>query len=218
MGNNNIENTIEFLKNQYNRSKYYRDNKEEKDYRLEHSLRVMNIGIEIAQNEDMDVESLALGCILHDISYMNGFNSEEDWLDHGRNSAIIARPYLESLELEEEKINEICYGIAIHVDDKAHCEGEKTLLALSIADCDNIDRFDAYKIYDNLQNIKFNEMVFDEKREYINKKLESFKKYIDMELSTKTATKLWKDKIGFQIEFFRRLENQIDKSSTCSVL
>jgi hypothetical protein len=30
-----------------------------------------------------------------------------------------ARPFLETLGLAEERINDICYGIAIHVDDKA---------------------------------------------------------------------------------------------------
>ena len=36
-------------------------------------------------------------------------------------------------------------GIAIHVDDEADFEGERTALALTIGDCDNIDRFDTYR-------------------------------------------------------------------------
>lgn len=213
MNNNNIEKTIKFLRDQYNKSKYYMEHKDQKDYRFEHSLRVTNIGIEIAQNENLDVETLAIGCILHDVSYMNDFNSEEDWLNHGRNSAIIARSYLESLGLPEEKISEICYGIAIHVDDKSDFRGDRTPVALSIGDSDNIDRFDTYRIYETLQNIKFDKMELEEKLEYVKSVLEKLNKYMDIQLTTNTATNLWRDKVGFQIVFFKRLEKQLKDSN-----
>lgn len=213
MNNNNIEKTIEFLREQYNKNKYYREHKDQKDYRFEHSLRVTNIGIEIAQNENFDVEVLAIGCILHDVSYMNDFNSEEDWLNHGRNSAIIARKYLESLGLSEEKISEICYGIAIHVDDKSDFGGDRTPVALSIGDSDNIDRFDTYRIYETLQSIEFSKMELKEKLKYVNSVLEKLNKYIDMQLATNTAINMWRDKVGFQIAFFKRLEKQLKDSN-----
>lgn len=217
MGNENINKTIEFLKEQYEKSEYYKSNKIDKDYRLEHTLRVTNIGIEIAKKENLDVEALALGCILHDVSYMNDFNSEEDWLDHGRSSAQIARPYLESLGLTQGKIDEICYGIAIHVDDKADFEGERTPLAISVGDADNIDRFDPYRIYETLQHVKFNEKELHEKIEYVERNLEKLNKYMNMELGTGTAKIMWKDKIGFQILFFRRLEKQLKNGNHVSM-
>ena len=217
MENQNINKTIEFLKDQYEKSEYYKSNKIDKDYRLEHTLRVTNIGIEIAKKENLDVEALALGCILHDVSYMNNFNSEEDWLNHGRSSAQIARPYLEALGLAQGKIDEICYGIAIHVDDKADFEGERTPLAISIGDADNIDRFDSYRVYETLQHVKFNEKELHEKIEYVERNLEKLNKYMNMELGTGTAKIMWKDKIGFQILFFRRLEKQLKNGSHVSM-
>lgn len=103
--NDSIEKSIKFLSDQYDKNVSYINNKGAKDYRVEHSIRVANIGIEIAKKENLDVEVLVLGCILHDVSYMNEFKSEDDWLDHGRNAAIIARTYFESLGLHKEKID-----------------------------------------------------------------------------------------------------------------
>ena len=45
----------------------------------------------------------------------------------------------------------MCYGIAIHIDDEADFEYERTPLAMSVGDADNIDRYDAYlRLYESL--------------------------------------------------------------------
>lgn len=211
--NTNIEKAIEFLKEQFEKSEYMSKNEKSKQYRIEHTLRVANIGREIALKEGLDEEALVLGCILHDISYMSDFKSEEDWADHGRNAAKIARPFLESLGLKSEKIDEICFGIAIHVDDRADFQGERTPLAVSIGDCDNIDRFDVYRIYENLQSAAFSNMSHQERSDYVNRVLTKLDKYLNMKMGTVTATNMWVDKINFQIMFFERLKSQLD----CSV-
>lgn len=92
--NANIEKTINFLKEQFDKSSYMINNPKEKRYRFEHTIRVANIGKEIAGKEGLNEEALILGCLLHDIGYVNKFNSEEDWINHGRNAAKIARPFL----------------------------------------------------------------------------------------------------------------------------
>ena len=109
--------------------------------------------------------------MLHDISYIKGFKSEEERKGHGRESAKIARPFLETLDISESKIDEICYGIAIHVDDIADFEGERTPFALSVSDAHNIDRFDVYRIYENLQFSNFSSMKHTEQLAFVNKKL-----------------------------------------------
>jgi uncharacterized protein len=178
-----------------------------KRYRYEHSLRVASIGRRIASAECLDAEGLALGCILHDVGT---FDSFENPREHGRLSAKIARKFLHTLNLPEDKIEEICYGIAIHVDDKADFEGVRTVLNESISDCDNIDRFDAYRIYDNLLYLKLHEMALDEQLAYVNKIIPKLKGYSEQKLASKTATDMWYDRVVFQIEFFERLKVQLE--------
>jgi uncharacterized protein len=212
--NANITKAIEFLKEQFEKSDYMSRNERSKHYRIEHTMRVASIGKEIAIQEGLDEEALVLGCILHDISYMQEFSSDEDRLNHGRNAAKIARPFLESLQLNVEQIDEICFGIAIHVDDKADFAGERSPLAVSIGDCDNIDRFDVYRVYENMQNVSFGDMAYHEQLDYVNKVLNKLNKYLNMEMATKTATHMWVDKIAFQIQFYERLKSQLE----CSVI
>lgn len=178
----------------------------EKRYRYEHSLRVAAVGRKIAVSEDLDKEALALGCILHDVGT---FDCRDNPKEHGRVSAKIARKFLRTLDLSKEKVEEICYGIAIHVDDKADFHGEKTVLNESISDSDNIDRFDSYRIYDTLRYLRFHEMTVDEQLDYLNKVIPKLKGYTKQEFATKTATTMWTDNVEFQIQFYERLKYQL---------
>lgn len=214
----NVERTLEFVKEQFLKSEYFKNHEEDREYRFRHTLRVANIGSEIAKKENLDIEGLTIACLLHDISYINEFQSDEDWIGHGRNAAKIAREFLEKLDICKEKIEEICYGIAIHVDDKADFEGERTPFALSVGDADNIDRFDVYRIYENLQTCNFSGMKHAEKLEFVNKKLENLNKYLDMPFGTKTATELWKARVLYQLDFFSRLKEQLDNGDKVNVL
>jgi uncharacterized protein len=184
----------------------------DKKYRLEHTMRVTNIGKEIARGEGFEEETLIIGCLLHDLSYVDTFDSEDDWLNHGRTAAKMARPFLETLNLRQDQIDAICYGIAIHVDDQADFPGERSPLALSIGDCDNIDRFDVYRIHETLKNKSFTDLPYEEQAEYVGNVLDRLNKYKDMEFATKTGTQLWKDRIAFQMEFFERLQAQLKAS------
>lgn len=207
-----IEQTEEFLKAKFEQSAYFAEHKEDKEYRLEHSYRVANIGKQIAKAEGLDEEGLIIACLLHDVGYCEIFDEEEDWQGHGRKSAKIARPFLEKLGLEQSRIDEICYGIAIHVDGEAGFEGERTPFALSVNAADKIDRFDAYRIYESLQYIKFSSKSLVEKKEIIKLKIENLEKNKELELGTKTAKEMWISRLVFQLEFFRKLEKQLESS------
>lgn len=204
-----VERTEQFLKQAFQNSAYFAAHPSEMDYRLEHSYRVANIAKKIAQREGMDAEGMVIAGLLHDVAYCEGFEEENGWLDHGRKSAQIARPFLVNLGLSDELVQEICYGIAIHVDDKADFPGEKTAFAETIGDADNIDRYDAYRIYEGLQYTKFSELSLEEKTEQVNETLAKLEKYEHLELGTKTATEMWKEKIEFQKEFYQRLYEQM---------
>lgn len=208
--NNNVEKTLNFIKDEFSKSEYFNEHEEDREYRFRHTLRVANIGMEIAKKESFDVEELTIGCLLHDISYIKEFKTHEDWKGHGREASKIAREFLEELDIPKEKIEEICYGIAIHVDDEADFQGERTALALSIGDADNIDRFDVYRIYSNLQSINFSSMKHEEQLEVVNKKLEALNKYLELPFGTKTATELWKARLLYQIDFFSKLKQQLE--------
>ena len=137
----------------------------------------------------------------------------EDWKNHGRRSAAIARPFLKSLNLPENAINNICYGIAIHVDDQADFVWERTPFCDTVGDADNIDRFDAYRIYESLQYLKFSEMSLDEKQETVKSTIQKLIKYKDMKLATETATNLWNERITYYLSFYEKLSAQLNASS-----
>ena len=207
-----ISKTEAFLKQKFDEGKYFAEHEAEKAYRLEHSFRVANIGRQIAAKEGMDETEMVIACLLHDVSYCEDFD-DNGWKDHGRNAAKIARPFLEELGLPEDRINDMCYGIAIHVDDEADFEGERTPFALTVGDADNIDRFDAYRIYETLNYDRFLEKSLQEKAELVESRLEKLNKALDMEMGTKTAEAIWKERLGFYIEFYEKLLSQL-KSST----
>ena len=200
-----ITKTENFLKQKFDDSAYFKSHPDEKAYRLEHSYRVANIGREIAEREGFDVTEMVMACLLHDVSYCEDFD-DDCWKDHGRNAAKIARPFLLELGLPQDRVNDMCYGIAIHVDDEADFEGERTPFALTIGDADNIDRFDAYRIHEMLVHDKFLEKSFEEKTELVNTRIEKLKKAMQMELGTKTAEEIWADRIEYYIGFYEKLQ------------
>lgn len=208
-----IKKTEDFLKEKFRNSEYLNNNPSAKAYRLEHSYRVANIGKVIAERESFDVTEMIIACLLHDVAYCEEFKTQEDWLNHGRKSAQTARPFLEGLGLTKDRINDICFGIAIHVDDKADFEGISTPFAQSVGDADNIDRFDAYRIYEGLQYNKFSEMSLEDKKNKVSDTLNKLKKYREMQLGTATATVIWKERIDFFYAFYKKLEDQLLNSS-----
>lgn len=208
-----IKRTEAFLKETFAASTYLQSNPTDRDYRLEHSYRVANIAKAIAEAEGFDVTYAVIAGLLHDISYCEEMVTREDRLNHGRRSAAIARPFLESLGLSADTVNEICYGIAIHVDDKADFQWERTAFCETVGDADNIDRFDAYRIYESLQFIRFSEMPLAEKHDHVNGIIDKLTGYKELKLGTKTAKKLWNERLDYQLGFYAKLKAQLDNST-----
>ena len=208
-----IQKTEDFLKNTFAESSYLQANPAERDYRLEHSYRVANIAKRIAEAEGFDVTCAVMAGLLHDIAYCEEMETREDRMNHGRRSAAISRPFLKSLDLPDKTVNEICYGIAIHVDDQADFEWERTPFCETVGDADNIDRFDAYRIYETLQYIQFSDMSLDEKKEKVAATIERLNRYKDMKLGTVTAKELWIQRLDYYIGFYEKLRAQLENSS-----
>ncbi len=212
-----IEKTEEFLKAKLSESLYFQKKPASGEYRLQHSYRVANIGKMIAEKEGFDVTDTVIACLLHDVAYCNDFATDEEHAEHGRVGAKITRAFLEELGLSEDRIQDICYGIAIHVDDKADFEGERTPLALTVGDADNIDHFDAYRLYEDLSRINYKELKYDEKLSLVEETLIRLHKYLKMEFGTKTATEIWKEKVTFYISFYEKLKEQLNNSLEINV-
>ncbi len=198
----------EFLKLKYDSGVYLNAHPKEKLYRTEHSYRAANIGRKIAAAEGFDETEAVVACLLHDVSYCEEFG-EDGWKNHGRRSAAIARPFLTGLGFAEDRVNDICYGIAIHVDDVADFPGDRTTFALSVGDADNIDRFDVYRIHETLVHDGFLDMSPAEKAEYVAARLGKLRKLTDLPMATAAARKMWKSRIAFYIEFYEKLDGQL---------
>ena len=207
-----ISKTLRFVKAAFEECPYFAENPADGAYRLEHTLRVAHIGAEVARRERLDGESLVLACLLHDIAYSREIPAG-GWNEHGRVGAAIARSFLEDLGLDKARINDICYGIAIHVDDKAGFEGERTVLALSVADADNIDRFGAFRIYDSLRYAGFYDMTSEEKLDCTRRRVTALERLRDFEFATDTARELWLENLNYQIDYFTRLLRQLEQSA-----
>ena len=209
-----IAKTEAFLKDTFTDSTYLQSNPTDRDYRLEHSYRVANIAKTIAEAEGFDVTYAVIAGLLHDIAYCEEMVTREDRMNHGRRSAAIARPFLEKLGLPADAVNEICYGIAIHVDDEADFEWERTPFCETVGDADNIDRFDVYRIYEILQLQKFSDMTLQQKVDRVNTALARLRGLLQMKLGTVTAQHLWTQRLEYYISFYEKLEDQL-KNSGC---
>ena len=208
-----ITKTEAFLKETFAASTYLQNNPTERDYRLEHSYRVANIAKTIAEAEGFNVTYAVIAGLLHDVAYCEEMVTREDRMNHGRRSATIARPFLESLGLSADAVNEICYGIAIHVDDEADFQWERTPFCETVGDADNIDRFDAYRIYETLEYLKFSKMNLADKQEKVASTIEKLNRFKEMKLGTATAKNLWIQRLDYYIGFYEKLKAQLDNST-----
>ena len=208
-----IKKTEQFMISELLKAEHFKGNtRRSAEYRIEHSFRVARIAGEIAEAEGLDQERLMVTALLHDIGYSKEYEKREDGLNHGRVGAAIARPFLLGLGYSAEEVNEMCYGIAIHVDDKADFDGERNAFTLSIQDADNIDRFDAYRLYEGLASIKFETLPLAEQKAFVEKRIARLLQLREEPFGTETAIRHWHEKIDYQIGFFRRLQDQLENS------
>lgn len=180
---------------------------------MAHSYRVANIGKEIAEKEGLNVEDLIIACLLHDVSYCTPFKTQDEWQNHGRVSSKMVRTFLESIDYPKERIHDICYAIAIHVDLKADFDGEYNAFTLSVQEADNIDRVGAYRLYETLEAAQFSKQSIDVQIKYVDLMLQTLYEYASYECTTKTAQTLWLDRIQFQKNYFERLKDQLKIST-----
>ena len=115
--------------------------------------------------------------------------------------------------MDKETLNDICFAIAIHVDDKADFEGCRCPFTETVGDADNIDRFDAYRIYETVRyQMKPEEHTLSENLNWLRQRLDRLEQLRKQKFATPAATELWRDKITYQTGYFSRLLNQMEAS------
>lgn len=210
----NIQKAEAFLREQFANCDFYKEHPADGEYRLQHSYRVARAAGEIARREGLDEEGLVIGGLLHDVGYCRRWDDWKDWHEHGRMSARAVRPFLEQLDLGKERVQEICYGIAIHVDGQADFPGEKTTFALSIADADDVDKFDAYRIYDAMEFADFRNLRIEDKRSWLLKKLEWISQRLGEKSATETARQMIAERLMYQRQYYEKVLEQMEHSET----
>lgn len=188
-----------------------------RSYRFRHTLRVAELGRRIARAEGLSEDALVVGCLLHDLAYSEVMPDEAAWRGHGRRSAALARPFVETLALPDADREALLFGIAIHVDDVSGFPGERSPLACSLGDCDNLDRFDVYRVYEQLERVGFSTLDADAQRAFVAKAQAHLRHCENAPVSTATARALWQDRLAFQNEFYRRLSAQLALETPFSV-
>ena len=103
------------------------------------------------------------------------------------------------------------------MDDQADFQWERTPLSETVADADNLDRFDAYRIYETLQYNHFSELTLQEKQAQIETMLKKLKRLKELPLGTETAKTLWLERLSYYIGFYEKLQTQMRRSSAVDV-
>lgn len=209
-----VQATLNFVRDTFEKSEWLKKNPQEKEYRYHHTLRVVNQAKRIVDAENLDEEIVLIGALLHDISYANEFCSAEEHQEHGRLSARQSKLFLNSLRLTPYQIQQILLGIAIHVDDVAgEFEANRSIEACTIGDADNLDRFDTYRIYENLEYLKFSSRSLAEQLTCIHDKIEAYPQLVEFkkDFSTLTVQRIWQEKIDFQLFFYQQLHQQLQE-------
>ncbi len=207
-----IEKAEQFLKETLEASPYLQEHPSQLHYRLEHSYRVANLCREIARAEGLDETAMILAGLLHDLAYCQEMATREQWREHGRQSAKLARPFLETLGLPQDQVQDILFGIAVHVDDVAGFQWRRTAFAETVGDADNLDRFDVYRICETLETKEFTKLPLPEKLQWVKDARKRLEKLRGMPLGTHKAMTMWDDKVDFGISFYERLEKQLEAS------
>lgn len=206
-----------FLKETFASSEYLQSKPDKMDYQLAHAYRVANIAKEISEAEDdefCDPTLAVIACLLHDIAYCEEMVTFTDVMNRGRRGAEIVRPFLEELGISSNSINDICYGIATHVDDKSSFEWESSPISEMVCFADQLDHLNTYHIHNTYNQLMLNKHSLSDKRKKVSEmiiKLEGLKK---MKSGASVANQIWRQRLDFHIAFYKVLEAELATSDS----
>jgi uncharacterized protein len=197
---------------------------------LEHSKRVYNTCLKLAQNESIDLDILKAAALLHDIARVEEDNDKTGNTDHAILGAEKAKTILKELNFSEKQIQEITHCILSH--RFRNNQEPQTKEAQILFDADKLDSCGALsiargfiwvgrnnaKLYtevnideyikDNLGG-EINGKIKDKTKHSVQIEFENKTKRLGDRLYTKKAKEIYKKRIGFCEEFLKRLEKEI---------
>lgn len=198
---------------------------------FDHTERVYNLAIKIAETEDIDLEVVKIATLLHDIGGKRETDDNTGKIDHASESAKMARPILENLGYPEKKIKHIQDCILSHRYRNEHAPTTKE--AQLIFDADKIDALGAiglarmfawigrnnafiYKkmnveeyIKDNLGG-KIDGRIQDKTKHSAQINYETKVKHIVNLLHTKKGKEIGAERTKFFKDFLDRMEREIN--------
>ena len=199
-------------------------------HNIDHVMRVYNLALRLAENEDLDLEALKAAVLLHDIARVKEDNDPTGNTDHARLGSEMAVPILQKLGFSEGKIKHIQDCIISH---RYRTGNEpKTKEARILFDADKLDVLGAIgiargfawigrnnaKIY---TDIDIDEYIKDNLGGKINGRIQDITKHspqIDFEIKTKflidklyttKAKEMGKERMKFYKDFLDRLEKEV---------
>lgn len=182
----------------------------ERVYRIEHSLRVARYALQIAKENELDQNVCLLAGVLHDVGKFESLRNR----DHGRASAQIAWPFLQTLPLTKKQMSDIAYCIARHCDGEAGYDYEPIPEAGAVSDADHIDRFGVYRVIQALHYDGFDQLGLEEKLAYCRGRCEKLQQRCARSMETLAGTKMFQRACGVQLGYFRALEEELNFTLT----
>lgn len=198
---------------------------------MDHVMRVYNLSLRFAKNEDVDLDVLKASALLHDIARVKEDNDHTGNTDHAILSSEMAVPILKNLGFSEEKIKHIQDCIVSH---RYRTGNEpKTKEAQILFDVDKLDVVGAIgiarsfvwvgrnnaKIYadanideyikDNLGG-KINGRIQDKTKHSPQIEFETKLRFLTDKLYTIKAKEMCKERLEFYRSFLDRLEKEIN--------
>jgi len=199
---------------------------------MDHVMRVYNLALNLASDEDVDLDVIKAAALLHDIARVKEDNDPTGKTDHAILSAKMAAPILVEAGFPDEKIRHIQECIVSH---RYKTDNEpKTLEAQILFDSDKLDTLGAIgvarmflwvarnnaKVYsrpdideyikENLGGGKINGRIMDKTKHSPQIEYETKLKFMEDKLHTKKAKKICEERLEFCKNFLDRLEKEVN--------
>jgi len=199
-------------------------------HNFDHVMRVYDLALHLAENEDVDLDVIKAAALLHDIGGKKEVDDPTGKTDHAIESAKMAEPILNNLGYSKDKIKHIQDCIISH---RYRTENKpQTKEAKIVFDADKLETVGAIgiarafvwvgrnnaHIYKNAdideyakENLggKINGRIQDKTKHSPQINWETKDKHILNYLYTDKAKQVAKDRMIFSENFFKRLESEI---------
>ncbi|OYT32331.1 phosphohydrolase [Candidatus Woesearchaeota archaeon] len=197
---------------------------------MDHVMRVFNLSLRLAENEDVDLDVLKAAALLHDIARVKEDNDSSGNTDHAVLGAEMAVPILKNLGFSDDKIKHVQECIVSHRYRTGH--KPKTKEAQILFDADKLDTLGAigvarafvwvgrnnakiYADYDLEEYVKnnlggeINGRIQDKTKHSPQIEFETKLKFLQDKLHTRKAKEICKERLEFFKSFLNRLEKEV---------